>query len=186
MDTSQTAVADTGLLVAAMRAQESRRDDPLFSDPFADAVAGDLADDWPSEFQAPGFEVTAPTVRLIESLLQYLARDTVNLLFERVDSLSATGSRVFYDVVGTGLLESLLLPATVDFMKTLGAPSIFGWTTALTDIAEPATEWQRRPVPVIPPTVPGAPRGYFVSAVKQEPITARAEPAYEPPTLRHH
>jgi methyltransferase (TIGR00027 family) len=35
------AVAITGLLVAAMRAEESKRDDRLFEDPFADVLAGD-------------------------------------------------------------------------------------------------------------------------------------------------
>lgn len=34
-------VADTGLLVAAIRAKESRRDDRLFTDPFAEKLAGE-------------------------------------------------------------------------------------------------------------------------------------------------
>ncbi|KWX20018.1 methyltransferase [Mycolicibacterium wolinskyi] len=34
-------VADTGLLVAAIRAEETRRDDGLFSDPFAEKLAGE-------------------------------------------------------------------------------------------------------------------------------------------------
>lgn len=41
MDTQHQAVADTGLLVAAMRARESEREDRLFSDPFAERLAGD-------------------------------------------------------------------------------------------------------------------------------------------------
>ncbi|MDF1898138.1 SAM-dependent methyltransferase [Mycolicibacterium smegmatis] len=35
------AVADTGVLVAAIRARESRRDDRLFTDPFAEKLAGE-------------------------------------------------------------------------------------------------------------------------------------------------
>ena len=38
---SGRAVARTGLLVAAMRAEESARDDPLFTDPFAERLAGE-------------------------------------------------------------------------------------------------------------------------------------------------
>jgi methyltransferase (TIGR00027 family) len=41
MDNTRAAVAATGLLVAAMRAEESARDDRLFSDPFAERLAGE-------------------------------------------------------------------------------------------------------------------------------------------------
>ena len=41
MDNTKHAVAATGLLVAAMRAEESARDDALFHDPFAERLAGD-------------------------------------------------------------------------------------------------------------------------------------------------
>jgi methyltransferase (TIGR00027 family) len=41
MDENHRAVADTGLLVAAIRAHESARDDGLFSDPFAERLAGE-------------------------------------------------------------------------------------------------------------------------------------------------
>jgi methyltransferase (TIGR00027 family) len=41
MDSTKHAVAVTGLLTAAMRAEESARDDRLFTDPFAERLAGD-------------------------------------------------------------------------------------------------------------------------------------------------
>jgi methyltransferase (TIGR00027 family) len=41
MDNTKHAVAATGLLTAAMRAEESARDDRLFTDPFAARLAGD-------------------------------------------------------------------------------------------------------------------------------------------------
>ncbi len=41
MDSTREAVAATGLLVAAMRAAESERDDRLFTDPYAERLAGD-------------------------------------------------------------------------------------------------------------------------------------------------
>lgn len=40
MDSVEQAVAGTGLLVAAIRARESLRADPLFSDPYAERLAG--------------------------------------------------------------------------------------------------------------------------------------------------
>ena len=39
MDDSRAAVAATGLLTAAMRAEESAGDNPLFIDPFAERLA---------------------------------------------------------------------------------------------------------------------------------------------------
>ncbi|WP_445168466.1 SAM-dependent methyltransferase [Mycolicibacterium sp. Dal123E01] len=41
MESRRDAVADTGLLVAAIRARESTRADRLFTDPFADKLAGE-------------------------------------------------------------------------------------------------------------------------------------------------
>jgi methyltransferase (TIGR00027 family) len=41
MESRRDAVADTGLLVAAIRARESTRDDRLFTDPFAGKLAGE-------------------------------------------------------------------------------------------------------------------------------------------------
>lgn len=41
MESRRDAVADTGLLVAAIRARESTREDRLFTDPFADKLAGE-------------------------------------------------------------------------------------------------------------------------------------------------
>jgi methyltransferase (TIGR00027 family) len=273
MDSTKQAVAATGLLVAAMRAEESVRDDALFSDPFAERLAGDegrrllaesgaetgqpsapivvrtrlfdeavmrvhldgaaqvvilaagmdarsyrlpwrdgitvyevdqprvitlkherlagekprcrrvavgvdLADDWPKVLASQGFNPISRTVWLIEGLLQYLDATDVDLLFARVDELSAPGSVLLYDVVGTTLLEAPFLRPTLEFMEKLGAPWVFGsdtpaalaegrgWTTTVTDMAEPGNEWKRWPHPAIPADVPGAPRGYFVEALK--------------------
>jgi methyltransferase (TIGR00027 family) len=41
MDSTKQAIGATGLLVAAMRAEESARDDALFTDPFAERLAGE-------------------------------------------------------------------------------------------------------------------------------------------------
>ena len=64
------------------------------------AVGVDLADDWPIALTESGFDPNAPTVWLIEGLLQYLDEDAVRTLFARVDRLSAPGSTLLYDVVG--------------------------------------------------------------------------------------
>jgi methyltransferase (TIGR00027 family) len=273
MESTRQAVAATGLLVAAMRADESARPDPLFVDPFAERLAGaagrqllteaakdtegssgqivirtrfwdeallraeadgvsqvvilaagmdarayrlpwqaattiyevdqpqvisakgellaaerlrcrrvavgiDLADDWPNALTSQGFSSGEKTVWLIEGLLQYLEAAAVDTLFARTDALSAPGSRLLYDIVGAALMEAPFLQPTLEFMRQLGAPWVFstdtpaalvegrGWTASVTDVAEPGTRWHRWPHPVVPLTVPGVPRGYFVEATK--------------------
>jgi methyltransferase (TIGR00027 family) len=271
---SKQAVATTGILVAAMRAKETRRDDALFTDPYAELLAGpeglamldeylnatgsgapdiievrtrfwdetllraqaegttqfvvlaagrdarahrlqwrrgitvyeldqphviaakepvlagratvcarvpigiDLADDWPTRLLAEGFTPTLRTAWLVEGLLQYLDSAMVNLLFERVDGLSAPGSTVSYDVVGESLLEATYLRPVLAFMSALGAPWTFatdrpaelvtrmGWAAHVTDIAEAGNRWARWPAPAVPLDVPDVPRGYLVEAIK--------------------
>ena len=257
MNNSREAVASTGLLVAAIRAMESTRGDRLFTDPFADKLAGDtgrrlltaaiaeageratvqivvrtrfwdeallratrgaeqvvilaagmdarayrlgwpdgttvyeldqpavitakadlladdlprcrrvpigvdLADDWPSALQSAGFDMQAPTVWLIEGLLQYLDESAVRTLFERIDLLSAPNSVLLYDIVGKTLLESPMMAALLQSMAEQGSPWLFGtdepgelaerhgWSAIVTDIAEPGNKWNRWFAPATP------------------------------------
>ena len=280
VDKDLKAVADTGVLVAAIRAHESTRDSPLFVDPFADRLAGDagremlarmiaavggqsttqivvrtrfwdeallratdtvdqvvilaagldarayrlpwragvtvfeldqapviaaktelldgeeprcrrvaagvdLADDWPQVLQSAGLDTSVPSVWLIEGLLQYLDAAAVRTLFARVDALSAPGSVLLYDVVGKALLEAPFMASLRKSMADQGSPWLFatdapgelaerhGWSSTVTDIAEPGNRWGRWHSPVVPADVPDAPRGYFVEAIK---IGAAATP----------
>lgn len=273
MDDPKQAVAATGLLAAAVRAEESRRDDPLFTDPFAERLAGadgrrlladavaatgqspaeiairtrffdealldaqsdgasqvvilaagmdarayrldwrpdttvyevdqpqviaaknermagapprchrvavgiDLAEDWPEALLHQGFSSSAKTAWLVEGLLQYIDAGAVDTLFARIEALSAPGHVLFYNVIGQTLLEAPFLQSTQEFMRRLGAPWVFGtdtpgalvegrgWTTVVTDVAEPGSRWHRWEHPVVPMDVPGVPRGYFVAATK--------------------
>jgi methyltransferase (TIGR00027 family) len=273
MDSTKQAVAATGLLAAAVRAEESERPDRLFTDPFAARLAGDdgrqlladavaetrqapteiairtrfldeallaaqrdgvsqvvilaagmdarayrllwragttvyevdqpqviavkddrlageqpgcrrvaigidLADNWPVALQSQGFDSSAKTVWLVEGLLQYVDASAVDTLFARIDALSASGDVLLYNVIGTTLLEAPFLQSTQQFMRRLGAPWKFGtdtpaglvegrgWDAVVTDVAESGSRWNRWEHPVIPPDVPGAPRGYFVVATK--------------------
>ena len=277
MSRQREAVARTAVLVAAIRAKESERDDRLFDDPFADRLAGDagremlerliasvgdqsttqivvrtrfwdeallratraagaprqvailaagldsrayrlpwpagttvfevdqpavvvaktellageqprceraiigvdLADDWSGVVQSAGLDPGAPTAWLIEGLLQYLDEDAVRTLFARVDALSAPGSVLLYDVVGKTLLEAPFMAVLRQSMAEQGSPWLFGadapgelaedlgWSSHVTDIAEPGNRWGRWHAPAVPPDVPGIPRGYFVEAHKR-------------------
>jgi methyltransferase (TIGR00027 family) len=56
------------------------------------SIAVDLRDDWPTALREAGFDESAPTIWSAEGLLRYLPAAAQDLLFERIDSLSAAGS----------------------------------------------------------------------------------------------
>ena len=57
-------------------------------------VAIDLRDDWPKALLDNGFDPSAPTAWIAEGLLIYLPSEAQDLLFDRINELSAPGSRV--------------------------------------------------------------------------------------------
>jgi len=65
------------------------------AEPKADrrAIAVDLRDDWPKALLDAGFDVSRPTAWIAEGLLIYLPPEAQDLLFDRIDELSAPGSR---------------------------------------------------------------------------------------------
>ena len=58
------------------------------------ALAVDLRDDWPKVLLDNGFDPAQPTAWIAEGLLIYLPPEAQDLLFDRIDELSAPGSRV--------------------------------------------------------------------------------------------
>jgi methyltransferase (TIGR00027 family) len=65
-------------------------------DPIAShfSVGIDLRLDWPKALTEARFDASAPTAWSAEGLLPYLTADAQDLLFDRIQSLSAPGSRV--------------------------------------------------------------------------------------------
>jgi methyltransferase (TIGR00027 family) len=68
----------------------------LGAEPAADrrAIAVDLREDWPKVLLDNGFDPTKPTAWIAEGLLIYLPPEAQDLLFDRIDELSAPGSRL--------------------------------------------------------------------------------------------
>ena len=56
-------------------------------------VAIDLRDDWPKALRDTGFDTNRPTAWIAEGLLIYLPAAAQDLLFDRINELSAPGSR---------------------------------------------------------------------------------------------
>lgn len=58
------------------------------------SVGIDLRQDWPKALKDAGFDAGLPTAWSAEGLLPYLTAEAQDLLFDRIQSLSAPGSRV--------------------------------------------------------------------------------------------
>jgi methyltransferase (TIGR00027 family) len=137
-------------------------------------IGTDLEEDWGARLQAREFDPAAPTVWLVEGVLQYLEQGLVRKIFERIEALSATRSVCLYDIVGKLLLDSPAMAATLQMMRDFGAPWIFGtdtpaalqpgWDACVEDIAEVGNRLGRWPFPAAPRDALGVPRGYFVTA----------------------
>ncbi|MFD9669259.1 class I SAM-dependent methyltransferase [Rhodococcus sp. NPDC059968] len=66
-------------------------------------VAVDLRGDWSAALGTAGFEAGTPTAWSVEGLLPYLPGAAHDMLFERINELSATGSHVAVDNIGAGI-----------------------------------------------------------------------------------
>jgi methyltransferase (TIGR00027 family) len=83
------------------------------------AVPVDLRQDWPKALRDAGFDVTMPTAWAAEGLLPYLPAAAQDLLFERIDELSATGSRVAVESFGNGFFDRDYLASRREQMRRL-------------------------------------------------------------------
>jgi methyltransferase (TIGR00027 family) len=63
-------------------------------------VAVDLRQDWPTALRQAGFDAAAPSAWSAEGLLPFLPAVAQDLLFERVQALSVTGSRIAVEAPG--------------------------------------------------------------------------------------
>ena len=61
----------------------------------------DLRLDWPNALREAGFDASVPTAWLAEGLLMYLPADAQDRLFEQITALSAAGSRIAAETMGT-------------------------------------------------------------------------------------
>ena len=66
-------------------------------------VAVDLRQDWPTALQQAGFDPSAPSAWSVEGLLMYLPAAAQQLLFDRLQGLTAPGSRVAVEALAPEL-----------------------------------------------------------------------------------
>jgi len=72
------------------------------------AVAVDLRQDWPDALRQAGFDPSAPSAWSAEGLMPYLPSAAQDLLFERVQQLTGSGSRIAVEALGPTFLDGKL------------------------------------------------------------------------------
>lgn len=96
-------------------------------------------------------------------------------------SLAAPGSYLGFDIINSTTLTSDLTKGWVDMQASSGAPWVGTlddpegflaarhWKASLTLLGAPEVSYDQWPYPVIPATVPGMPRLWFVVGEKERP-----------------
>jgi methyltransferase (TIGR00027 family) len=156
------------------------------------AVPVDLRQDWPKVLQQAGFDASAPSAWSVEGLLMYLPAAAQELLFERMQELTASGSRIgiealspqFADPAAAALRRERMdriqaLVAKADPQREIPrADELWyfderedvgdwwdrhGWQVTVTPSDELMTGYGRKPPPEL---VDGPPPYLFVSAFR--------------------
>ena len=127
-------------------------------------VTVDLREDWPAALTTAGFEASQPTAWLAEGLLPYLPAAAEAALFEHIDALSASGSRIAVEHFAADMAALDRHPHLAHMNNTLGldvrdlfypepreqAPESFlaalGWKPATVNARDLAVAYQR-PLP---------------------------------------
>jgi methyltransferase (TIGR00027 family) len=68
-------------------------------------VPVDLRQDWPEALRQAGFDASAPSAWSAEGLMPYLPAAAQDLLFERVQGLTAAGSRIAVEALGPKFMD---------------------------------------------------------------------------------
>ena len=79
----------------------------------------DLRHDWPEALRQAGFDPSEPSVWSAEGLVRYLPAQAQDLLFERINALSAVGSRLASNVPAPGFTDPHRVQSQRDSMRRL-------------------------------------------------------------------
>lgn len=111
----------------------------------------DLRQDWPAALREAGFDPSRPSVWSAEGLVRYLPARAQDLLFERIDALSAPGSWLATNVPAEGYLDADLVARQREEMKRMRDVAARFVGTDLPEVEDlwyaeertPADEWLR-------------------------------------------
>lgn len=106
----------------------------------------DLRQDWPKALQEAGFDASRPAVWSAEGLVRYLPAQAQDLLFERINSLSAEGSWLASNVPDSGFTDPNRVQRQREDMRRLRAAAAKLVDTEVTDFDDLWYPEERTPV----------------------------------------
>ena len=91
-------------------------------------VSVDLTSDWTATLLQAGMQPDRPTLWVVEGLLCYLTSEAVGALLDSITELSAPGSRLFVDVLGSMVVDRNLpwLRPWLEALEEVGMGQQFG------------------------------------------------------------
>jgi methyltransferase (TIGR00027 family) len=96
----------------------------------------DLRQDWPEALQRAGFDPSAPTAWSAEGLLRFLPARAQDLLFERIDALSARRSRLATNAPGKDFLDPDRLARERQEMRRMREVAAREFDTEIPDVED--------------------------------------------------
>jgi O-methyltransferase involved in polyketide biosynthesis len=113
---------------------------------------------------------------LLEGFLVYLPTESEIRILDDVTTLAAPGSWLGFDAMNSEMLTSQWTRPLIETMKKAGVPwkgwlddprellAERGWKATLAQLGEEGLSFGRWSYPVFPPSVPGMPRFWFITA----------------------
>jgi methyltransferase (TIGR00027 family) len=145
-------------------------------------VPVNLGDDWIGHLAAAGHQADRPTIWFAEGLLFYLTAEEAGNVLHSAARLSAPGSRLAADLIGTGVFH---FAYTREFLRRLdvaGSPWQFGTDEPARFVADngwsvetvlepgmPGADYGRWPPGSTMPAAVRVPRSYLVAAIARHP-----------------
>jgi methyltransferase (TIGR00027 family) len=140
------------------------------------AIEADLTAPWQERLVQGGFDPGRPSGWLLEGFLFYLSDDSLVRILDEVTGMAAPGSWLGFDVINRNTLTSPWTRQWIQMQADSGAPwmgslddpegflATRGWQASLTQPGEEGADFGRWTYPVIPRTMPGMPRNWYVVA----------------------
>lgn len=140
-------------------------------------VGVDLADDWGAALLRVGYRPDLPSAWFAEGLLFYLPEGTAHDVLSTAAELSAPGSVLGADLIGTGVFRFPYLREFLDRLAGAGSPWLFGtdepeafvtgtgWDVrVVAEPGQPGADYGRWPADAAPRGLRDLPRSYLVAA----------------------
>ncbi|MGW7384486.1 class I SAM-dependent methyltransferase [Streptomyces sp. NPDC054794] len=139
-------------------------------------VPADLGDDWSTALTAAGHDASQPTMWFTEGVLFYMPRKLAGDVVLRAAALSAPGSRLTVDLIGTGIFRFPYMQPFLRKLEDAGSPWQFGtddpgdfliengWhTNVVTEPGRPDASYGRWSSAANPVELENLPRSYLVA-----------------------